>query len=144
MSLIDVYQLASTEAHDSSDGGIYWPAWPAADVLLKAPARPILWKQAMRIGHPVALGLIIATSLGLPGFAAEPDGTTTLIARTEAVRITVEDRLSAKSLATSTRKAEQSALVEYYSVPNQRLLWVDENGLSERGKAVMAEIKKAD
>jgi hypothetical protein len=26
MSLIDVYQLASTEAHDSSDGGIYWPA----------------------------------------------------------------------------------------------------------------------
>ena len=34
--------------------------------------------------------------------------------------------------------------MEYYSVPDQHLLWVDENGLTERGKAVMAEIAKAD
>ena len=142
MSLIDVYQLTPTEADDSSDGVTYWPT--SADVLLKAPPRPVLRKQAMRIGHPVALGLIIATSLGLPVFAAEPDGPATLITRTEALRITVEDRLSANSSASSARKTEQSALVEYYTVPDQHLLWIDENGLNERGKAIIAEIKKAD
>jgi murein L,D-transpeptidase YcbB/YkuD len=144
MSLIDVYQLAPTEADDSSDSVIYWPTWPAADALLKAPARPVLRKQAMRIGHPVALGLIIATSLGLPAFAAEPDGTPTLIARTEAVRITIQDRLLAKPSAASVRKAEQDALMKYYAPPDQNLLWINENGLTERGKAIIAEIKKAD
>jgi murein L,D-transpeptidase YcbB/YkuD len=87
-----------------------------------------------------ALGLVIA-AFSLPGFAAEPDGPTTLITQTEAVRIAIQDRLSPKSTA---RKAEQGALVEYYSVPDQRLLWVDENGLTERGKAVMTEIGMAD
>jgi murein L,D-transpeptidase YcbB/YkuD len=95
----------------------------------------------MGIGHRAALGLIATASFSLPGFAAEPDGPATLITRTDALRITVEDRLSANSSAASSAR---SALVEYYSVPDQHLLWVDENGLSERGKAVVAEIKKAD
>ena len=34
--------------------------------------------------------------------------------------------------------------MEYYSTPGQRLLWVDANGLTSRGKAVVAEITKAD
>ncbi len=67
------------------------------------------------------------------------------ITRTEAIRIAVQTRLSAKFTATTdAKKSEQGALVEYYAVPDQRLLWVDENGLTERGKAVMAEIEKAD
>jgi len=90
--------------------------------------------------RPIALGLIIA-AFSLPGFAAEPDGPASLITQTEAVRIAVQNRLSPKSTA---RKAEQGALVEYYSVPDQALLWVDENGLTERAKAVMAEIGKAE
>jgi len=92
---------------------------------------------------PIALGLLIAASISLPGYAAEPDGPANLITRTEAVRITVQNLLSSKSY-TSSRKAENDALVEYYSVPDQRLLWVDENGLTERAKIAMAEIGKAD
>jgi murein L,D-transpeptidase YcbB/YkuD len=34
--------------------------------------------------------------------------------------------------------------VEYYSGSEARLLWVDENGLSSRGKSVIEEIEKAD
>jgi L,D-transpeptidase YcbB len=92
---------------------------------------------------PIALGLLIAASISLPGYAAEPDGPANLITRTEAVRITVQNLLSSKSY-TGSRKAENDALVEYYSVPDQRLLWVDENGLTERAKIAMAEIGKAD
>ena len=57
----------------------------------------------------------------------------------------VQNRLSAKFTATSDRKKdEQGALVEFYSVADQKPLWVDANGLTERGKAVMAEIAEAD
>ncbi len=46
--------------------------------------------------------------------------------------------LSAKfTTTTEAKKSEQGALVEYYAVPDQRMLWVDENGLTERGKAVI-------
>ncbi len=92
---------------------------------------------------PITLGLLIAASVSLPGYAAEPDGPANLITRTEAVRITVQNLLSSES-DTSSRKAKNDALVEYYSVPDQRLLWVDENGLTERAKVAMAEIGKAD
>ena len=92
---------------------------------------------------PITLGLLIAASVSLPGYAAEPDGPGNLITRTEAVRITVQNLLSSESDA-SSRKAKNDALVEYYSVPDQRLLWVDENGLTERAKVAMAEIGKAD
>jgi murein L,D-transpeptidase YcbB/YkuD len=80
----------------------------------------------------------------MPGFAAEPDGPASLIARTESVRIAVEDRLQARFSPSSARKAEQDALVQYYAVSDQALLWVDENGLTQRGKAITAEIKQAD
>ncbi len=91
--------------------------------------------------RPIALWLISAALFSSPGFAAEPDGPATLITPTEAVRIAVQGRLSLKSAA---RKAEQRALVEYYSVPDQQLLWVDENGLTKRAEAVVAEIGKAE
>jgi len=89
----------------------------------------------------IALGLIVTASFSLPGFAAEPDGPAALITQKEAVRITIQGRLSAQP---TSRKSQQLALVDYYSVPDQNLLWVDENGLIERGKAVMAEVGKAD
>jgi murein L,D-transpeptidase YcbB/YkuD len=96
-----------------------------------------------RISH-LALTLSYAVLMSSPALAAEPDGPATLITRIEAVRITVEDHLSAKLTATGARRAEQGALVEYYSVPDQPLLWVDENGLTGRAKSVMEEIGKAD
>jgi L,D-transpeptidase YcbB len=89
----------------------------------------------------IALALVLAASVGAPGFAAEPDGPAELITKTEAVRIALQDGLGAKSMSDV---AEQIALAEYYSVPDRKLLWVDDSGVTERGKAVMAEIAKAD
>jgi murein L,D-transpeptidase YcbB/YkuD len=102
-------------------------------------------EQAMtRIGR-LALTFSCAALLGSPALAAEPDGPATLITRIEAVRIAVEDHLSAKlSAVPGAKKSEQGALVEFYSVPDQPLLWVSESGLNERAKAVMEEIGKAD
>jgi murein L,D-transpeptidase YcbB/YkuD len=100
-----------------------------------------LREQTMRL---IALGLLMAVSCSQPGFAAEPDGPANLITQTEAVRITIQGMLSAKSADTNARKAEKGALVEYYSVPDQSLLWVDENGLNKRAEMVMAEIEQAD
>jgi murein L,D-transpeptidase YcbB/YkuD len=99
----------------------------------------------MRPIYGIALTLFLAAPLSAPAFAAEPDAPSTLVSRTEAVRIAVQTQLSAKFTATTKhKKDEKGALVEYYSVPDQKLLWVDENGLTDRGKAVVAEIKKAD
>ncbi|MEX1060821.1 MAG: hypothetical protein WED13_07340, partial [Methyloceanibacter sp.] len=99
----------------------------------------------MRPVYRVALTLLLAAPLSVPARAAEPDAPQALITPTEAIRIAVQDRLSAKFTATTDhKKDEQGALVEYYAVPDQRLLWVDEKGLTARGKAVIAEIEKAD
>lgn len=89
----------------------------------------------------LVLGLVLAASLSLPGLAAEPDGPAALIDRTDAIRMAVQDRIAVKSMRD---KAQQVALAEYYSVSDRRPIWVDENGLTARGKAVMAEIAKAD
>jgi murein L,D-transpeptidase YcbB/YkuD len=89
----------------------------------------------------IALALILAASVGTPSFAAEPDGPAELITKTEAVRIAIQDQLGVKSMSDVS---EQIALAEYYSVPDRRLLWVDDSGLTDRGKAVMGEIAKAD
>ena len=96
----------------------------------------------MQGSYYTALALIAAASFSLPAFATEPDAST--ITQTESLRINVEARLSAKSSSSSVRKAEQDALVKYYALADQGLLWVDENGLNQRGKAAIAEIKKAD
>jgi L,D-transpeptidase YcbB len=94
---------------------------------------------------PVAVALLLASAANLPAFAVEPDAPQALITRAEAIRITVQANLSAKfTSASEIKKSEQGALVEYYAVPDQRLLWVNENGVTERGKAVMAEIAQAD
>jgi murein L,D-transpeptidase YcbB/YkuD len=93
---------------------------------------------------PIGLGLLMAAALSLPAFAAEPDGPANLIDKTEAVRIGVQGILSGKPTSTNAQKAQREALVEFYSIPDQRLLWVDQNGLTERAKLVMAEIAKAD
>jgi L,D-transpeptidase YcbB len=92
-----------------------------------------------------ALTLLLAASMSGPGVAAEPDSPETLITRSEEIRIAVQQRLAAKfTTATETKKREQGALVEFYAAPEQRLLWVDESGVTDRGKAVIAEIEKAD
>ena len=92
----------------------------------------------------IALGLLVAAAVSLPSYAAETDGPPSLINEKEALRIGVQSRLAAKPGDTAARKAQKDALIKYYLVPEQPLLWVDENGLTERAKQVMAEIGKAD
>jgi murein L,D-transpeptidase YcbB/YkuD len=97
----------------------------------------------MQVSLHAALAFVATASSCLPGFAAEPDGPTALITQTESLRISVEERLPA-SLPSNAWKAEQEALLKYYAAPNQALLWIDQNGVTPRGKAVIAEIGKAD
>ena len=99
----------------------------------------------MRAIFRIALALLLTTSASLPALAVEPDAPQALITRAEAIRIAVQANLSAKfTTTTQAKKSEQGALVEYYAVPDQRTLWVDGNGLTERGKAVIGEIEQAD
>jgi murein L,D-transpeptidase YcbB/YkuD len=93
--------------------------------------------------RPIALGLLLAASFSMPCLAAEPDGPAALITPTEALRISVQGLLSGKP-SSGGGAAQKDALIEYYSSPDQRLLWVDNNGLNDRAKLVMAEIGKAD
>src|SRR5215510_105242 len=103
-----------------------------------------LRRETVRRGCGVALALIVTASFSLPGFTAEPDGPAGLVAQTEPLRISVENRLSASSPSSGTRKAEQDALVKFYAQTDQGLLWVDNNGLTQRAKSIIAEIGQAD
>ena len=95
----------------------------------------------MQVSHHAALAFVAAASFCWPGFAAEPDGPTALSTQTESLRVSVEDRLQASP---PSRKAERDALFKYYAAPDWALLWVDQNGVTTLGKAVIAEIGKAD
>jgi murein L,D-transpeptidase YcbB/YkuD len=99
----------------------------------------------MRPIYLFAVTLFLAAPLSAPVLALEPDAPSALITKAETIRMAVLDRLSVKfSAASKHEKEEKGALVEYYSTPGQRLLWVDANGLTARGKAAAAEIAKAD
>jgi L,D-transpeptidase YcbB len=99
----------------------------------------------MRPIFRIAFALLLAAPLSVPAVAAEPDAPNALVTTADAIRLAVQNRLSEKFTATSERrKNELGALVEYYSSPDDKLLWVDEHGVTDRGKAVIAEIKKAD
>jgi len=99
----------------------------------------------MRFAYGIAFTLFLAAPLGAPASAAEPDGPHALVSRTEAIRIAIQERLSQKFTKASEQQMNaQGSLVEYYSVPEQRLLWVDETGITPRGKAVMEEVARAD
>jgi L,D-transpeptidase YcbB len=86
-----------------------------------------------------ALGLLAAACFSVPAFAAEPNGPAGLITPAEGLRVTIQGLASAKS-----NSPQRDALVQYYGAPDRNLLWVDDNGLTERAKLVMAEIGKAD
>ncbi|MCI0624371.1 MAG: L,D-transpeptidase family protein, partial [Acidobacteria bacterium] len=86
---------------------------------------------------------ILATEDHAAGRATESK-TQSLPSRTEIVRIAVQDRLSRLTSTSERRKREQGTLVEYYSGPKKPLLWVDDNGLTDRAQSVMEEIAKAE
>ena len=93
-------------------------------------------------GETVVLNTTVVS--GSPAGTEEPDALGPRNNRREAVRIAVQEKLTKLASISETPKREQEALVEYYSAPAQPLLWVDENGLTNRATAVMQEIARAD
>ena len=79
----------------------------------------------------------------VPARAAEPDGPKALIGRAEIITIAVQNRLSDR-VGRSEEATGARALLAFYSDPEQGLIWVDENGLTQRAKTVMEEIGRAD
>ncbi|MEG6507513.1 L,D-transpeptidase family protein [Methyloligella sp. 2.7D] len=102
----------------------------------------------MRPFHSIAVAALLSLPFAagpVPAFAAEPDGPEKLVGHEEAIRIAIQEQLSAKFTSTTeTHKQEQGALVEFYSLPEHETLWVDEDGLTKKGKAIVAELRKAD
>ena len=98
----------------------------------------------MQGSYRPALALLASVLFALPAFAIEPDGSASVITPTESIRVIVADWLSARSSSSTSRTAARDALVKYYALADHGLLWVDENGVNQRGKAAITEIKKAD
>jgi len=101
----------------------------------------------VRLISPKALGVFLVAMATMSGStilrAAEPDGPEALIGAKEALIITVATRASDR-FGKAASRAEQQGILDYYAAPDAKLLWVDENGLNARAKAVMEEIGKAD
>lgn len=99
----------------------------------------------MRPIYGIALTLLLAAPASVPAYAVEPEAPNALVSRDEAIRIAVQNRLSETfTTTTKQKKDEKGALVDYYAVPDQKLLWVGQNGLTDRGKTVIAEIERAN
>jgi len=98
------------------------------------------------IGPIVFVGLVawLTTQLTLTARAADRPAHT-LANSSEAIRLAIQARLSDKAAAASEwARSEQGALLQYYAAPDNHLLWVDANGLTDKAEAVIAEIEKAD
>ncbi len=80
----------------------------------------------------------------VPARAAEPDGPQALIGEKEAIGIAIQTRLAEKAGRGTDGRNDYKALLDFYSGSELPLVWVDENGLTPRAKAVIEEIGKAD
>src|SRR5262245_62313490 len=78
------------------------------------------------------------------GAAAASNGSAAIVAPTETIRRSFQSRLAAKMSNVGNLSREQRAIVDYYSNPVVRLLWVDEGELTARGRSVIQEVEKAD
>jgi murein L,D-transpeptidase YcbB/YkuD len=98
----------------------------------------------MRLHFCFAYGLILGPLLTGPALAVEPDAPERLIARADAVRLIVQEEL-AKPFRNETdyKKAEHGALVEYYEDTDRVPVWVGENGLTAKARAVIKELRNA-
>jgi murein L,D-transpeptidase YcbB/YkuD len=93
-------------------------------------------------GAPIGIDTVYRPSS--PAEAPGPKAVPTLITRTEALRIAIQDRLSRSHTVGEPRSRKQGFLVEYYSVPTKPLLWVEDDDLTDRAEQVMEEIARAD
>jgi L,D-transpeptidase YcbB len=93
----------------------------------------------------IVLGLGSALVLASPALAAEPDGPDELISRTDAIYVSIQDKLTNKAKDLGADKAEQLALSTYYSNRGgSSLLWVTETGLTPRVTLLRKVLSQAD
>ena len=92
----------------------------------------------------MVLGLGSALLLGGPAQAAEPDGPDELISRTDAVYVSIQEKLASKGRELGADKGEQVALTAYYSNRGAGLLWVTETGLTPRAAQLRKVFAQAD
>lgn len=98
----------------------------------------------MRLTGSIALGLIIGTGFVTATHAVEPDAPEKLISRIDATSFEVQKRLALPfKKANKRQKSQRGALVEFYTDHASELIWVDENGLTDKSRSVIAEIQKA-
>lgn len=97
----------------------------------------------MRLLSCIAFGMVLCTSLTSAALAVEPDAPETLVSRRDAIAFEVQRRLAQPfAHETEEQKLEHGGLVEFYAEHGP--LWVDENGLTAKALAAIAEIKRAD
>ena len=99
----------------------------------------------MRLARLLAYGFMSLTALSAPASAVEPGAPEELITRVDAVGAAMQQQLSATFRSTSeTDKKLRGALVQYYADHGNRAIWIDENGLNDKGRAVVAEMRRAE
>lgn len=76
--------------------------------------------------------------------AVEPDAPDALISAEEAFGIAVQQALKQKSGGTPGDINDRSALAAYYANNGNRALWTNDQGLTDKARAIFAEIRKAD
>ncbi len=74
----------------------------------------------------------------------EPPGPAIDTDWTQDARTAVQARLGNFAAAGGSRKREHDALAAYYSNAEKPLLWIDEDGLTDRARSAIKEIAKAD
>lgn len=92
----------------------------------------------------IVLGLGAAL-LWAPGArAVEPDAPDALISRPDAIAITIQDKLAARSKELRLDRLEQIALTAFYGGRGRRFLWVEEDGLTPRVEKLRKVLARAD
>lgn len=80
----------------------------------------------------LALGLVSALLGGSPAQAVEPDAPEEIVSRSDAIFLALQDRIANRGKELGADKVELLALGAYYGKNSATLLWVDENGPTER------------
>lgn len=91
--------------------------------------------------------LAVCANLGLtaPAAALEPDPPQKLLTMSEGLAIGVRDRLAAAPKGLSEGdKSDRDALAQFYIARANQPLWVSETGLTDKAKAIIDEIRRAD
>ena len=117
-------------------------AAPAVARGTTAPAAPVTTGTVSPASPPPAAGTATATQT--PAGAAAPMPAAAPVAPADPIVAALRTRLADAAFAGKSNKDDVDALVAFYGERTGPPLWVDKDGVTARGKAIIAEIGKAD